>query len=228
MTQVNMDLSALGGTVQGNFGTYYPSATSPVVAVDSRDAAALLAAGGNYIKQASRFTTLLAAPRAGSAGRLVASTSFANGTLSIANQPDVPRRGNVILNPGTTAVTAGNIAITYLANDGTNTTDNISGITAASQILTASTSKGIVTLTSAIITAVAGGTSPGVQIDDSNSLSVFVDPGFSSFTCIKETADNAGETVGTVASSAASITPTTTPNGTHTFGFGYTYNSPTS
>lgn len=224
---ITLDASAVGGTINAPSGNIAVPASGRIT-VPVSDAAALLAAGCKYVNSPSRFQALSAAPRAGSAGRIVASTSFANGTLSIANQPDVPRVLAVKIDPGTLEITAGNLALTYTANDGTTQVDNIDPRTAASTILTTNTSKGAVLVTSAIITAVAGGATPGVQIDDTNSLSLQVDPGFAAFTVKRANVDGANETIGTVNSSAASITPNTTPNATHTYGFYYNYTAPDS
>lgn len=224
---ITLDASAVGGVINAPSGNIaVPS--SGRITVPLTDAAALLAAGCKYVNSPSRFQALSAAPRAGSAGRIVASTSFANGTASIANQPDVPRVLALKIDPGTSAITAGNVAITYTANDGTTTTDNVDPRTAASTILTVNTSKGVVLLTSVINTAIAGGATPGYQIDDTNSLSLQVDPGFAGFTVKRANADGANETIGTVNSSAASITPNTTPNATHTYSFYYNYTAPDS
>ena len=136
------------------------------------------------------------------------------------------RQLSVRIDPGTAPITAGNVALTYVANDGTTQVDNLSAIAAATLAFSQLSSKGVVSFTSAIITGIAGGASPGVQINDTNSLSVPVDPGFVGFSAFKEYDDTTATAVGTVATLAASITPQTTPNATHTFTFGTAYTMP--
>lgn len=224
MSQIQMNASAVGGTIYGAFGTY-PVPASGLITVDSRDAANILAIGGFYIGQAIK-TQGVGAVRLATAGRLVASVALANGTLTIANQPDFPRQAGLRVDPGTTAITAGVANVAYVANDGTTMTDTISLAAAASTPFTQNTTKGVVKLNSVIITGLVGGTSPLTQLNDTNSLSVLVEPGFAGFNVLKEMADAADETIGTVASSAASITPTTLPNGTHTYSFVVGYSAP--
>lgn len=222
MAQIQLNASNIGGTIMtANSGPIVVPANG-VITVDSRDAASLLAAGAFYLNSRTNFYTTGAA-RAASAGRIVSSVALANGTLAIANQPDFPRQLNLRVDPGTTALTAGNVAITYIANDGGVQVDNLSVVAPATAAFSQNTSKGVVSLTSVIATAIAGGASPGVQVNDTNSLSVPVDPGFANFSVFKEFDDATSTTIGTVATLAGSITPTTTPNSTHTFTIGSTY-----
>jgi hypothetical protein len=214
---VQMNAAGLG-TVYADWGTYAVP-TNGLITVDSRDVITLLRTGATYINAMTRSATISPAPRAGSAGRIVASVALSNGTLSIANQPDVSRQVATRVDPGTTAITAGTLTNIYVANDGTTTTDAVSLAAAASTPVTVSSSKGVVKMTSAIVTGLVGGASPLIQVNDTNSLSVMVDPGFTNFSVLKESVDGADETIGTVATAAASITPTTAPNATHTYGF---------
>jgi hypothetical protein len=214
---VQMSAAAIGGTLNlPNTGTVQVPA-SGLITVDTRDAIDLIRRGGAYVNQrvvVNVFTT----PRAASAGRLVASTTLSNGTLTIANQPDVPRQGAVYIDPGTSAITAGNVAVSYVANDGTSQVDNFSAVMPPSVAVTQNTTKGIVVLSSVVVTAVAGGATPHVQVNDTNSLAMMVDPGFQSFALLREDVDSTYEASGqTVASSAASVTPSTAPNATHNF-----------
>ena len=69
---------------------------------------------------------------------------------------------------------------------------------------------------------------PFIQVDDTNSFSMLVDPGFVDFSIFKANVDGADEGIGTVATAAASIIPSTAPNGTHTYGFAHKYVMPVS
>lgn len=215
---INLDASQIGGTIlPGGAEARKVVPANGVITVKGIDAGAYIHAGAKYINQTTISQSQPIAPRAASAGRLVASTSLANGTLSIANQPDVPRQAILVEDPGAAAVTAGNAAITYVANDGTTVTDNISLVTPTSTIKSTSTSKGVVSLTSVIVTALAGGSTPLIQLNDSNSISMLVPPYSSSFTLRRAFVDGVVNGTTAVASSAASYTPSTTPNGTHTY-----------
>jgi hypothetical protein len=164
---------------------------------------------------------------------LIASTALSNGTLAIANQPDVGRQGQVVLSNGTVPITAGNIAVTYIANDTTNQVDNILAMNCpVSGSYSVATSKGIVQLGSVVVTGMAGGASPSIQLNDTNSLAVTVDPGFVDFGCslayTSGAVPAAGATgVAAVAASAACVTPSTTPNGTVTYSFVASFKAPT-
>ena len=220
MPTVQMSAAGIGGLIRAQNGTY-PVPPSGLITVDSRDVPSLLAAGAFYTNQMAGMQNIPGAPAAATAGRIVASTSLANGTLSIANQPDVPRQVAARVDPGTSAITAGTLTLVYTANTGAAYTDAISLIAAASTPVTTSSALGVAVLTSAIVTGLAGGTSPKIQVNDTNSLSLAVPNGFANFSVTKEMDDGANAAIGTVASSAASITPTATPNGTHTFAFGF-------
>lgn len=224
MSQVQMNASAIGGLLQLPFSGNVTVPANGVITVDSRDAVSLLAAGTKYVgsKVASQDLGIVLA---GAVGQFVASVAFANGTLTIANQPDVPRLASVRIDPGTTALTAGNVAVNYIANDGNTITDNFTAITPASTVASVNTSRGVVEIKSVIITGAAGGTSPKVQMDSLNSLGLVVDPGFVGFIALKATVDDADVGIVSVQSTAACITPSTAPNGTHTFELTAAYNA---
>lgn len=226
MTFVTLDAGDLGGVIQLPWTGSVRVPANGRVSVDQRDVPVALALGMNYVRTQSRFQAIAGTPNAAVAGQIVASTALANGTLTIANQPDVPRMCAVRVDPGTTAITAGNLAFAYVANDGATHTDNISLAAAASTAVTTSFTYGVVLANSAIVTELTGGASPKIQINDTNALALQVDPGFTDFAVIRAEADDTNETIGTVSSSAASITPNTAPNGTHTFGFYYNYSAP--
>lgn len=215
---VSLDASQIGGTIiPGGAEARKVVGPTGVITVKGIDAPSFVQAGAKFIQAQQIQSSGIIAPRAASAGRVVASTSLANGTLSIANQPDTPRQLVAVFDPGTVAISAGDLALTYVANDGTTQVDHISPVTPASTIKSTTTSKGVVSLTSAIVTALAGGASPLVQVNDTNSLSMIVPPYFSGFALTRAFADGVVNGTTAVASSAASYTPSTTPNATHTY-----------
>jgi hypothetical protein len=224
MATVKMNASAIGGTIQTQFSGNVTVPVDGIITVDQRDAIDLLRAGAVFYQASTRYS-YVGAPAAGAAGKFVASTAFANGTLTIAAQPDVPRLASIRVDPGTSAITAGNVAVSYIGNDGQTITDNVSAVTGATTVVSTNTSRGVVHINSVVVTGVAGGTSPQVQMDSLNSLALPVDPGFVDFTALKATVDNADSGIASVQSTAACITPSTAPNGTHTFAFLGSFNA---
>jgi hypothetical protein len=214
---VTLDATVIGGTIIPGGAEARKNASAGPITVKGIDAPSYLQAGAKFVQSRQVQASSIVAPRAGSAARIVASAALSNGTLSIANQPDVPRQLAAIFDPGTSALTAGNLALTYVANDGTTQVDNMSVVTPASTIKTVTTSKGVVSVTSAIVTAVAGGASPNRQINDTNSLSMSVPPYFSGFALTRTYADGVVNGTTAIATAAASYTPSTTPNGTVTY-----------
>lgn len=225
MTQIRMNASAIGGTLQLPFSGIVNVPSDGMITVDSRDATTLLRQGAKYVTQAARYGTYIG-PIAGAAGQLVASTSLANGTLSIANQPDFPRLASVRIWPGTVAISAGQLVVNYVANDGSTQNDTFSAITGVTVAASTNLSKGIVHLNSAIVTGVTGGASPGVQVDTLNTLAAMVDTGFVDFSLLKLDVDNTSTGTVTVFPSAGAFQPSTAPNGTHSYGFAYAFNAP--
>lgn len=224
---ITIDASVIGGTIiQGGSAPNLPVPVNGRITTSPAVAAQLIGIGAKYVGTQTRAQNLAAAPIAATAGRIVASTALANGTLTIANQPDIPRQAVVVVDPGTSALTAGVLALAYLGNDGVNRTESISLAGPGTTIMSTTTSRGVQTVTSAIVTAVVGGASPKVQINDTNALALVVDPNFTAFNLNRQYGNGVATTGGTVGSTAAVFTPTLTPNGTHTFGFNYSYQAP--
>jgi hypothetical protein len=231
--------AGVGGVVMGRSGTNYTIGSDGTISgVSFLDVDALMNDGFQWAVTAQRVYSTPGAPAIAAAAVTVASTGFSNGTLSIAAQPDVPRQLQAVVNAGAASLVAGQLALTYTANDSTTQTDtlNFGGI-ASSGTATLQTSKGVVHLTSAVVSGVSGGSSPGVQVGTNGTIAVPVDPGFVDFAVIKETklTPTAGtlglmvpadETIGTVTAAGALIAPTQAPDGTHQLSFGYTYTFP--
>ncbi len=224
MATTVLNASAVPGTIQLPFTGTVAVPSNGRITVDSRDVLVCLSMGMLYVNSSSRVQAF-SAPLAASAGRLVGSTSLANGTLSIANQPDVSRLGALRVDPGTSAITAGNAAIAYRSNTGALYTDNISLVMPATTPVTTQTTYGITILSSVIVTGLAGGASPKIQLNNTNVLALEVNPGFAAFSVFREETDGVNGTIGTVASTAAGVTPSTTPNGTHNYNFFYNFTS---
>jgi hypothetical protein len=223
---VKLNASAIGGVIQTANSGNVSVQSDGTITVNAADVPALLAAGCTYVQGTTRFyTTPVAAPAVANVNLLYSSAALSNGTLAVAAQPDVPRQAQAIVIPGTLAVTAGVLTLTYVANDGTTTVDALSVVTAASTTLTVFTTKGVVTMTSQVLSAVAGGVSPTIQIGTNGVLAVPINPNDQDVTLIREYNDGAAATQGTIAAFGL-VTPHVAPNGTHTFTFGYTTLTP--
>lgn len=225
---VKMSFSNVGGTIQGAYGTYVPGSDG-TAEVDTRDVPVMLALGATFVASRGASYQTPVAPAAAATGQFIASAALSNGALSIANQPDVPRQAQVVIGAGTSALTAGAVSIQYRANDGTTQTDTVSAVVAASGVNTSFLTKGVCHILTAVVSGVAGGASPYIEVNTTTAISVPVDPGAVDFSVTKETINSGDETVGTVSTSTlGTITPTTAPNATHTYGFMYGYTAPTS
>ena len=194
--------------------------------IDPRDTIYAFGAGYVPARTEVRFHTS-SAPAVASAGLCFASASLANGTLAVAANVDVMRQVQALVFPGTTAITAGNLALTYDANDGTVAqVDNLSLITALSTTLTLTASKGVLRMRSQIVTGLTGGTSPTIYIGTTAAVAVPVPEGAQDLTIVSEFLDAAVVTVanaGTLTTAPLGVyTPHTAPNATHNFGIGYT------
>lgn len=238
-------IQASRSTPPATGATYVPDATGYVANVDVRDIDLMEKAGFVIAGKAHRVYSPLAYPAAASQAVTFASAALSNGTMTVAAQPDVPRQLQAIINPGTTAITAGTLALNYLANDGTTQVDNLSLIMAAGAAATTikatlATTKGVEHMTSMIVTGLVGGTSPAIQVGTNTAIALPVDVGFSpaTFVITKESKVTmtvsgtltaqipADEAVGTVTTTGALVVPTTVPAAGIGYVFHYTYAYP--
>lgn len=225
MATIQMAGNGFGGLVQGNYGTYRAAADGTFT-VDTRDAPAMLALGMTYVNKIMSMHGLLIAPAAATVGHIVASGALSNGTLAIAAQTDLPRPVTVEVGTGTLAVTAGSAVVTYMGNDGQTGTDTFSLVCPANGTTTQFLSRGALNITSAVVSGVAGGVSPWLRMSTTAALSLPVSPNCVDFSVLREYDASATIAVGALSPVLGSITPTTVPNGTVTYGFVYSYVAP--
>jgi hypothetical protein len=181
-----------------------------------------------YVRTQNAAYTLPLAPGAATVGQVVASGALSNGTVSVTHQPDTLRPVNVEVGTGTTAITAGTVAVTYIGNDGAVGTDTLSLACPLSSAVTQGLSRGVDTISSIVVAGVVGGTSPWLRLSTTAAVSLPVAPGAIDFSVNREYDAGATVAIGALAAALGSITPTTAPNGTVTYSFGYTYTAPTS
>jgi hypothetical protein len=219
------------GAFQGpNSGTVTASATDNTFTIDTRDLVDAMKQGYVPVYRDSRsYQTSPILAAAASVGGVVNSVALANGALSLVSAvPDTMRQVFMRVDPGTTAITAGVCTVTYAANDGTAAqVDVLSLATPLSTILSANLSKGVLTIASAVVSGLVGGTSPKIQLGTTAALAVPVPPGAVDVTILKEITDVADTSanLGTI-TNAGIWTPHTVPNATHTFGVNYSTLAP--
>lgn len=168
----------------------------------------------------------IAAPAAASATGIVSNTAVVNGSLTIAAQPGVARPLAIVIAPGSPGITAGSLALDYVANDGTDTVETFSLIGAANS--TPTTSKGVMHVNSAVISGAVGGTTPTIQIGTNANLSVPMPENCVATTILKEGLDGADVAVGSkgTLTTKGVYHPNTAPNGTHNYDVDYTVLAP--
>lgn len=226
MANVQMAGNGFGGVVQGNYGTYQ-AASDGTFTVDTRDAPTMLALGMTYVGKVGGGYTFPLAPAAAAAGHIVASGALSNGSVAVSNQPDVARQVSVVVGAGTTAITAGTVAVTYTGNDGQSATDTLQLACAASGTVTQFLSRGVVNISAIAVAGLIGGASPFIFMNTTATLSLPVGPSAVDFSVTREYDAGATIAVGAASSTLGSITPTTAPNGTVTYSFLYGYVTPT-
>jgi len=207
-------------------GTSYTADANGIFAIAANDIESAVQSGMVPVYNSGLRVANYGIVAAATVGKFVASAALSNGALTIANQPDCPRQAKLRVDPGPSAITAGTATAIYTANDGSTQTDVLSLVTGASTVATLFFSKGVAAITSITVAGLTGGTSPKVQVDSTAVLALPVIPNFVALTGVYENVDAAPETVGSVTTSNGAITPTTAPNGTHTYSFGYTFKAP--
>ena len=147
----------------------------------------------------------------------------ANVTLTIAAQPDYPRKLQIDLVDANSSISAGVVTLIGVGVHGQAVTQAVP-LTGGSA--TTITTHAYATLTSAIVTGLVG-----AAAGDTISIGVGAALGLpgpyaltpSAFTVYKSNLANANEAVGTVDATNATIIPTTAPDGSRNFSFWYRY-----
>lgn len=227
--------TGVGGQIQAINGTYFVGADGTVY-VNAADVQYMQSLGFQFALSDHRIFTTPGAPVAASTSVTVSSVSLTVGSLTVAAQPDVPRQLQAIVYPGTVAISAGVLTMTYTANDGTTQVDALSLVMGTQAAGTAGgtlfTTKGVERLASAIVSGLTGGVSPGIVVGSNGYIAVPVPARFVDFapTMEKKMTPTAGtlglsvpsdDTVPTLYTSGGLISPTTAPDGTHWLSLGY-------
>lgn len=228
MPTVRLAANGLGSVLNGLYGTYVVQSDGTVT-VDTRDAASYIADGASYLtNRQGNYNTFPTAPLVAAVGQIVASGSLSNGTISISNQPDVMRQVYLSWNNGTAPISAGNAAVTYVANDGESHTENVNLALIASGLATHYLSRGVTSISPVVVTGLTGGTAPTRRMGTTTYLAVPVDPLAQDVHTVAEAADGVFETGGWTDStvSIGCVAPLTAPGTTHTFSMFYIFVAP--
>jgi len=146
---------------------------------------------------------------------------IADGALTLAAQPDFPRKLQVRIVDANDSVT-GTLTLIGVGARGEAVTQAIP-LTGGTRTVT--TTDAYATLTSATVTATAGaaaGDTIGIGPATALGLPGLKTPVPSTFAVYKANVSNANEAVGTVDATAGTIVPTSVPNGSRTYDFFYT------
>lgn len=169
------------------------------------------------------------APIAAELVSIKAAATPTNGAITVAGQPDFPRKLQIRIVIGTTtttAITAGTLTIAGTNVQGQTITEVIPLVANASVTLQSANAYTHVTSgTVANYAANGSGTGNTLGIGVSAQLGLPLPPGFTGLNVFKENVDNADEAVGTVDYVAGTVSPTTAPNATHNFDFYYSANT---
>lgn len=179
-----------GGTVNGNSVNYTIGADGTITGVSSEDVLALLRAGFRFVSGFIAKAIFLA-PLPADLVSIVNAVTPSNVALTIAAQPPQARKlqiRTVIGTTTTTAITAGNLALVGVDQDGNAVSENISLIENTSA--TVKSKWAYSSLTSATVSGYAAngsGTGNTVGIGQSNDFGVPTAPNVVDFALVKTT-----------------------------------------
>jgi hypothetical protein len=187
-------------------------------------------AGGFEITEGTAMATptsrqaRFSAPIAAELISIVADVAMSNVALTIAAQPDYPRKLRVRITDADSSVSAGTVTIVGKDQNGTAVSEVV---TLTGGTATKVTTKAYSHVTSATVASLAGNTgSDHISIGVDTALGLPTGPGFTGFAVHKANAQNADEAVGTVDATAGTVVPTTAADGAKNFEFWYTANVP--
>lgn len=165
------------------------------------------------------------APAAADLVSVVAAILPANGALTlVANSIDYPRKLQVRIVDADTSILTGTVALVGTGSSGEAVSESI---TMVGGTATTVTKWAYAALTSATVVAVTGqgaGDTVGIGLGAPLGLPRGTDPTLAhTLTVSKEDVNNVNEAVGTVDSTAGTVSPTSAPNAAKNFGFWYNY-----
>lgn len=161
------------------------------------------------------------APIAAELVSVVAAVDIADGALTIAAQPDYPRKLQVGIVDANSSVSAGKVTLVGVGASGEAVTEEV---TLTGGTATKVTTNAYATLTSATVSLVADAAAGDtVSIGVGAALGLPRSQVGTALTVYKTLVNNAAEAVGTVDATAGTVAPTTAANGARTFDFFYRF-----
>ncbi|HYM97649.1 MAG TPA: hypothetical protein VET26_10120 [Candidatus Sulfotelmatobacter sp.] len=229
MANVTLYVPSGVSTVEAPGGPYAPAANGTISVPPGPALLALLTAGCQLMVQGTDSVTINA-PLASELVAIVAAAAPTSGTaMTIAAQPDYPCKLNV---RGVYSGAVAGLVVNIVGVDGRGNAVSESVNVAAASSTTFVTANAYSKVTS--ITPVGTVTNvTTIGVGHSAALALPLSPVFTDLVVYKEGlsatagAITADEAVGTVDTVAGTIIPTTAPNGTKSFTFWFSWNSPT-
>lgn len=183
-----------------------------------------LTTGGPSGSEVRSAHVRVTAPLAAAADNIVAAIDpVADGALTIAAQPDVPRKLTLTIVDADASISAGIATIVSTGPSGESQTEVVS-LTGGSAVKTTTKAHGkIASITVSGVVGAAAGDTLSVGVSAALGLPGRKTPLAAGFAVHKANVDQVDEAVGTVDATAGTIVPTTAPNGAKHFDFWYTY-----
>lgn len=190
---------------------------------DSTDAATVANATATNVAEARSFCVRYEAPIAADLVTIKAAADVANGAITIAAQPDYPRKLQVRIVDANSSISAGNLTLVGVGPSG-EVVGQVIPLAGGTRTVVTDQAYASIDPSSAVAGLVGAATGDTLGIGPSAALGLpgQKTPGSTTFAVHKANVDNANEAVGTVDATAGTVTPTTAPNGTHTYQFWYT------
>lgn len=210
-----------GEPISGSRTTKTPSATTTVPTSTHTHSGGTFTGTGLVLSGHERITNP-AAPQTTAGGcTLVTDVGITDVVLTLAAQPVVPVKLNVVITDADDSVSAGTLTLVGIGARGQAVTQAIPLKAAAGpNSRTVVTTDAYASITSATITASAGvAAGDNVAIGMSAAIGLAVPQVATAIGVFRASVDDVREAVGTVDATAGTIIPTTAPNGTRDFDF---------
>lgn len=190
---------------------------------DSTDVATVANATATNVAEARSGHVRITAPATAALTGLVNTADVANGALTIAAQPDVPRKLQIRIVDANSSISAGTLTLSGTGPSGEALPDQVINLAGGTRTITTDRAYATFSGTVAGLAGAATGDTLGIGPASALGLPGQKTPASSSFAVHKASVDNVDEAVGTVDAPAGTIVPTTAPNGTRNFNFWFTY-----
>jgi hypothetical protein len=175
----------------------------------------------NQAEQRSNHVRYSNPPAADLVSIVAALDPVADGALTIAAQPVVPCKVQVRIVDGDSSISAGTVALNGVGPSGEALPEQVIPLTGGTQTVVSDLAYATISATVAGVAGAAAGDTISIGASAHLGLPRDHTPLGGALTVYKASADDADEAIGTVDSTAGTISPTTAPNGTHDYDFWY-------